>query len=446
MDLALAKNILQHPFLRVGIVNEDSNRPVWIRLDTVNLHNHVEWTVARDIEDYNTKSKTLLQRQLATKFINLESQPGWRVAVLRRIWDNSLDIMLVWHHGYFDGTGGKVFHESLLQALNSISTKELDTQQLDGFHQRVLRTTVQNLPPPQEKLADYPITAGFLVSAAWDDLKKSMAWTKLATRTSWGYINNPQASPTTCFSNVAINKGTLDAVISACRSKHTTLTGLLHAITLVSLVPQVGIQPMVGGTALNLRRHYAPDMLSSLGFDRDKIIANFVSAMDHKFEFSLEEEILNLHIAAVAEVDRFAALQEPLWAVARKVRGDIEDRLTLGLKNDVVGLMKYVNDFRAHAKGELKKKRVLSWAVTNIGVVEGRLHEEEAINTWTIQGGVFSLSVDITGPVFHISAMSLKGGKLTIQVSWQEGIVDDSVGEQLAADIEAWIKHVGSSN
>lgn len=81
-----------------------------------------------------------------------------------------------------------------------------------------------------------------------------------------------------------------------------------------------------------------------------------------------------------------------------------------------------------------------------MGIIEGRLHVEEAMNTWTIQGGVFSLSVDITGPVFHVSAMSLKGGKLTIQVSWQGGIVDNSVGEQLAADMEVWIRHDGSTN
>lgn len=187
-------------------MNEDSNRPVWTGLDFVNISNHVEWTVARYIGDYNNKSKTLLQRQLANKFINIESQPGWRVAVLRRLWDNSLDILLVWHHAYFDGTGGTVFHESLLQALNSISIKELDTLQLDELHQCVLRTTVQNLPPPQEKLADYPVTARFLVSAAWDDLKKSMAWAKLAKQTRWACINDRQANPTTCFSNVAIDK------------------------------------------------------------------------------------------------------------------------------------------------------------------------------------------------------------------------------------------------
>lgn len=106
---------------------------------------------------------------------------------------------------------------------------------------------------------------------------------------------------------------------------------------------------------MNLRRHHAPEVLSSLGFHRDTIIANFVSAMDHRFDFSSSEEILNLHIATIAEVDHLVALQESLWAVATKVRGDIVDRLTLALKNDVVGLVKYVNNFRADARGELKR-------------------------------------------------------------------------------------------
>lgn len=35
--MQLPKNIIQHPLMQVGQINEDSTEPAWVQLDTIDL-------------------------------------------------------------------------------------------------------------------------------------------------------------------------------------------------------------------------------------------------------------------------------------------------------------------------------------------------------------------------------------------------------------------------
>ncbi|KAI3390520.1 hypothetical protein diail_9287, partial [Diaporthe ilicicola] len=61
---------------------------------------------------------------------------------------------------------------------------------------------------------------------------------------------------------------------------------------------------------------------------------------------------------------------EVVWSVSARVRREIEERLDLGIRNDLLGIMKLVSDWRTQQRGEAKKARYLSWLITNLGVID----------------------------------------------------------------------------
>jgi hypothetical protein len=54
------------------------------------------------------------------------------------------------------------------------------------------------------------------------------------------------------------------------------------------------------------------------------------------------------------------------------------------------------------------------------------------------------MSAQVSGAAFAISAISVKGGDLCVEVGWQEGIMDKAIGDTVAQDMEAWLRYVGS--
>lgn len=216
--------------------------------------------------------------------------------------------------------------------------------------------------------------------------------------------------------------------------------------------------------------------MSRLEFEVDQTIGNFVSRQIHKFDESLVKKIRNLAAKSresttpsegncepnLQELAGTKALRDVLWAVAARVRGEIQQRLDLGLKNDIVGLMGLVRDWRSQLKQEIKKPRAVAWNVTNLGVMDGKLGGAEIVQAqdssndnmpngvsdpkgWSVSRAVFSLSADVTEAFIHISPMAVKGGDLTIEVSWQRGLIDDSICERLAAGVGEWLRFIGQA-
>lgn len=66
-----------------------------------------------------------------------------------------------------------------------------------------------------------------------------------------------------------------------------------------------------------------------------------------------------------------ADLQRELWAASAQNRREISDKLEAGLRNDLVGLFKYVTDWKQTMSNMAKRTRQFSWLVTNIGMLDG---------------------------------------------------------------------------
>jgi hypothetical protein len=118
---ALARVVLMQPHLQVGITGEYSKNPAFVRLDTLDLHNHVHWITLDKSRDFQQLYFETMQSQIDFKYENLSIQPGWRVVIMHGMRAESIVVLYVWNHAHHDGSSGKIFHQQLLHYLNDVT-------------------------------------------------------------------------------------------------------------------------------------------------------------------------------------------------------------------------------------------------------------------------------------------------------------------------------------
>ncbi|TGJ82757.1 hypothetical protein E0Z10_g6005 [Xylaria hypoxylon] len=441
---AIARVVLEHPALRIDVVNADSKRPAWVGVNRVEFAHHVQWEDISGNNDANENTaihseerlREIVERRLDEPDANLAKRPGWRVLVLykKKGGDPFLDIVFDYSHALGDGTSGKVFHETLLRLLNTSTSTETEA----ALTNRILTIppTASPLPPPMEKLAKFSLSAKFAISTAWKELVFSPSSTAQA---HWAPI---RATPyRTRFRTFNIQDDDMRGILAACRAHKTTLTGLLHALLLVCMASRIPAQDataFTGSTALDLRRHIA----ASPDLDPRHTVADYVSQLAHEFDADLVRRIRDVN-----GTDTMApALVDIVWSCAARVRGEIQKRLDQGLKDDLVGLMKLVPDWRAQLRAEASKARVYSFVVSNLGVLDCGSHAENRdTESWGITHSVFAISAEVCGAAFQVSPISVKDGALCMGCSWQDCVVDAKLAEAIVAGLELWLRFLGKS-
>ena len=77
-------------------------------------------------------------------------------------------------------------------------------------------------------------------------------------------------------------------------------------------------------------------------------------------------------------------------------------------------------------------KRIDSFEVSNIGVVDGGFDDERKVAR--VKRVLFSQSSNVMAPAYVFSVATAKGGELGIALTWQQGILDvESVDRVLVA-------------
>ncbi|KAJ4267068.1 Alcohol acetyltransferase [Fusarium torreyae] len=444
-DAAVSLAVVQFPLLQVGLVGESTNKPVWVSLASLDLNDHIKWDVQADSNDYDRLLEDNLRCQLDTKFDHLETQPGWRLLMMRTETGNFVDVMFVWNHANCDGMSARMFHRALLKSLNSPSSS---TPLAPGS--RVMSTAISKnmFPQPQEKLAKHPLTLGFLCSEMWHGYGPSILLSSTA-KANWAPVQpKPYKTHIKCMD---IDPVTLKRLIGLCRKHETTLTGLLHGIMLVCLstqLPEGKANAFTSSTPVDQRRFMRHESRPSkhASLDPQNSVQNCVAPVHHTFDCKIVSDI-RAQARASKSLQPIHDLEPSIWEAAKTVRNDIEERLSTGLTNNLVGLMKLVPDWHEFHKNQEKKSRGTSWTVTNIGVVDDhpdadatKVREEDA---WSVARTRFTLSADVAGSAIQMSAVSVKGGDLSIEISWQDLIEINEVCDQLVPDLEAWLRHLG---
>ncbi|UNI20860.1 Alcohol acetyltransferase [Purpureocillium takamizusanense] len=455
LEAALAQTVLDHPLLQCGIINEDSRKPSFVELDAVDFANHVDWVTLDASDDLHGALRSTLEARISRNYPDGATRPGWRVVVLQPHpgGDSAvLEVVFLYNHIVVDGMSGKIFHETLLHHLNSQDPQE----PVPNLDRRVLHLvdTAARFPPAPETVTAYPISIYFFVGALWKAFRPNFFAAREGLLAKWAPI---QLKPyKTNLRVVTVGSGSLCNILRLCRANKTTLTGLLHGIALLSFARQLDVATAPGfesGTAIDMRRSTpkAPDGYP--WYDPSRTACNILSTIFHRFDKRLVSDVRRQLDAAPPPDDAggydqlwMEALAPVVWAAAQRTRREIEAALALGNRNNMLGLLKYASDWRATMRAQASKPRAGSWGVSNIGVIDG--HAPSAKTDcgahWSVESCTFTMSAEATGTAVHISAVSVKGGELSVELAWQD-VVDGTVINQLGDDLKQWLEYFGTS-
>ncbi|PVH99978.1 hypothetical protein DM02DRAFT_709850 [Periconia macrospinosa] len=438
INTAVKRVIASSPTLRSVISGADTSEPVWIQLHSLDLNEHIKWATFDDAVASDQAVRATVLEQLSMRFWDLDKRPGWRLVVMQHATKEVLDILFVWNHPHADGMSGKIFHEHLLEALNQLPANE---PQHSGHLTMDFTDSSVAFPPRIEETVELTLTTPYLLKEAWKEYKPTSLFPS-ATDARWAPIQALQYKFS--YESATVSETVLRKILHMCRDRGTTLTGLLNSLVLVSLAShlEAKIAPgFMSSTAIDQRRFVPapsekyPDLVPA------KTIGNYVTVLYHEYDKVLLADIRG-KIARSKPGCLSEDLLDSLWAVAKRVRGEISKRLEMGVHNDLLGLSKMVPDWSKKFKKDAKKPRPLSWFLTNLGVFEEGL-EAETGNSWVRKRAQFTLSTETPLAALLIGVASVRGEDLVFTCTWQDTVVERILFESLMMDLVKWLNQIG---
>jgi hypothetical protein len=138
---------------------------------------------------------------------------------------------------------------------------------------------------------------------------------------------------------------------------------------------------------------------------------------------------------------------DEIWSVATDLRRSMEQHINNIPKDDVMGLLRWVTDWKKFWLSKVGKPRQDTWEVSNIGSLPGGHAEgEEMAGGWRIGRSFMSQGATVAGAAISISVAGVAGGEISMVLGWQEGIVNTETVESLARDLQDWLGRLGRVN
>ncbi|KAK8079335.1 hypothetical protein PG994_003142 [Apiospora phragmitis] len=422
VKVAVVDTIMRHPMLQVGMTDATSKTPSWIQLPSLDLTQHLKWAHVVGHEDFEQKIQEAFCAQLDDRFPDLSlEQPGWAMTIFRQGNAPIMETLLTWNHTQFDGAGAKVFHEDFLELLNN----EDEAYERPGLDGDILRLPQEPplLPIPIERLK------------TWCPIRSSPYKTQ--------------------FRVFSIDDASLLAILALCRQNKTTITGLINGLALIAFSSHLDSKAapaFQSSTVMDHRRNLPPAPPDAPWGRSDRAVANYVTQAPHKYDNDLVARIRSKLPKEEGRAVLSADLQRELWAASAQTRREIVSRLEAGLRNDLVGVFKFVTDWQKTMRDMAKRKRQLSWLVTNIGVLEGggdgsrSDHGDDVLQRWSIGRAQFGLSAETPAAAIEFSPVSVAGRGMWVGANWHDCAVDVTLGERIMADMERWLNQLASQS
>lgn len=431
---ALADVVEREPFLRVGIADEDSTRACFVHVPQVDLGEQVVWHAApcAGEEEHEARLGELLERGHSALWPDTETRPPWKLTVVDSSDGDSafarVEAVFSWHHAIGDGLSGKLFHERLLAALRE--------RNVPGGHPPLASPVLRFddapvLPSPQEEAVKFTFSWWFILQSLWKYLGPSFLKSK--QEEPWaGCPVDIHAPFRTKVRLLFVDEETRDCVLAVCRMHGTTLTGLLHALMLLSLARQLPSEHVFHSqTPMSLRPY-----VSIPNFDPSKSTAVLVTSFAHLFS---PEQVRCLQ--SLLSEGKDAALEEKLWEIAAGVKAELKRRAGELPADDSTALLRFVGDLREMFRSMDGKPMGTTFEVSNVGIIDGGDAEDVRITRL-----VFSQSGSQVGAAVKASVAGCKGsGGVTISFVWQDGVLDDGLVEGVKRDLDTWMRNLSQS-
>ena len=460
VKVAIVDTIMRHPMLQVGVIDASSKTPSWIQLQSLDLTQHIRWLYLTAHDGFEQTVQETFVAQLDDRFPDLSiRQPGWKITVIRQGGAPFMEALLTWNHHQFDAMGAKVFHEDLLEMLNA----DNGTHERPGLDGDVLQLPQSPplLPIPIEDLKSIPVDLKHLAKAFWEETRPRF----LNRDASWAAWCPIRPLPfKTQFRSFFVDNASLLAVQTLCRQNQTTITGLLNGLALIAFSSHLdtAVAPAFqSSTIVDHRRNLPPAPRDAPWIRSDRAVSNYVTQCPHTWDPELVARIRSKLPAGASEgSDLSADLRRELWAISAQNRREITQKLEAGLRNDLVGLFKYVTDWQHTMRNMAKRARQYSWLVTNIGVLDG---DALAVlrtamtgspscgdtksghgHRWSISRAQFGLSTEVPFAAIEFSPVSVTGQGMCVSASWADCALDVTLGERIVSDMERWLAQLAS--
>ncbi|KAL8900582.1 MAG: hypothetical protein Q9207_005618, partial [Kuettlingeria erythrocarpa] len=465
VKVAVVDTIMRHPMLQVGMMDATSKIPSWIQLQILDLKQHIKWLYIGEHDDFEQTVQETFRFQLDDRSPDLSiKQPGWKITIIRQGNTPSMEVLLTWNHPQFDGAGAKVFHEDFLEMLNNAESGAYERTGLDGDFLR-LPQAPPLLPTPIESLESLPLDLRYLAKVFWEETRPRFLHRDVS-QAAWCPI---RSSPyKTQFRAFFMDNASLLAILALCRQNRTTITGLLNGLALIAFSSHLDstVAPAFqSSTIMDHRRNLPPAPPDAPWVRSDRAVGNYVTQLPHKFDTELVARIRSKLPADASEGrDLSADLRRELWAVSAQNRLEIVRKLEAGLRNDQVGVFKYVKDWQQTMSDMAKKTRQFTWLVTNIGVLDGNTSTRLSTTTtstrsptdgntksddgqrWSIVRAQFGLSAEIPAAAIEFAPFSVNGRGMCVSANWPDCAVNTMLGERIVADLERWLAQLASQS
>ncbi|KAI1813275.1 hypothetical protein GGS20DRAFT_554196 [Poronia punctata] len=453
VKVAVVDTILRHPMLQVGMIDAATKTPSWIQLQSLDLTRHIKWLYIGPPYDFEQSVQETFRLQLDDRFEDLPlEQPSWKITVLRKGDAPIMEVILSWNHPQFDGMAAKVFHEDFLEMLNNAENGAYERTGLDGD----ILTLPQEpplLPTPIESLVRLPVDLKQLLKAFRDDVRPDFL-NRDVTYASWCPIRGFPYK--TQYRTFDMDNKSLVALLSLCRQNKTTITGLINALLLVSYSSHLdgkAAPAFQSSTVIDHRPNLPPAPPDAPWVRSDRAMANYVTQLPHIYGKSLVARIRSKLPTKGGELSD--DLVHEVWVVSAQNRQQIVDKLKVPLRNDIVGIFKYVTDWQKTMKDMANKKRQFSWLVTNIGVLNGETSTKPHIaaapppiggrgQRWSIERAQFGLSAEVFSGAIEFSPVSVTGGGFCVSANWSDSAVDEKFGDSIVHDLRRWLTQLAN--
>ncbi|KAK8085547.1 hypothetical protein PG997_006818 [Apiospora hydei] len=404
-ERAVALTVLDHPLLQVGLAGESTQAPAWVRLDRIDLHNHIQWQTV-DVDDFGSSSSAsnssmdaaledVIKVQHDTPYPDLETRPGWKMVVLRSPHLDYVEAFFGVNHANADGESAKIFHQTLLEKLNLLSLTSSAPNDLTSClsPEGVLTLpsmTASAFTPAHESLVNLSASVPWVLSSALKQIVP--AWMRSHPLQPLPWALQRAVPVRTALRLVHLDAAALRQVLDACRCHDTTLTGLLQGMAVTSLAMRTRTTshdtttkqkkkstshplPLVLGTPVSMRRYMRrPDA----SFPSQHVpgpnwtMVNSVTYCFHKYHGRRLSSLYDL-AGVVPPTTPSAAFEDALWEQAGHVRRQLEQKLAKGTRNDLTALMGYISDLRGRLAEEMaaERPRDVTLEVSNLGVIDG---------------------------------------------------------------------------
>ncbi|KAL2842401.1 alcohol acetyltransferase [Aspergillus pseudoustus] len=394
---ALSILISKHPILSAIPAAIETPNPYWVRLPQITLCEVVKFDEDNAYSRGSSAREYLddvIEEQHNRPFERSLSQilPFWRICVVERSeLPIDFDLVFIFHHSLMDTKSAMSFHEELERYMAEDDGSDLVID--------VVETPPMPLLPSLEELYTLAVSEEFAGSQEMPSMPVPDSWTAA-----------PQTVPVkTCFSSLWLSTAQSRKLKNMSRKEKTSVTAALQTLIAASLFSVLPLRYHTLQTecAVSLRR-----------FLQDPVTGT-----------SLGCYVGTLSIP-------YSRIPSFTWSEARRTKEIIEQVIAKKGGDMPVGYLQHVPNMHQWMLRKLGHTRASGFELSNVG----RVSDPQGGYRFEIQGMLFSQSSSACSAAIKVSAVTGRDGRSVLGFTWQEGIVESDMIEQIKEALQAQVE------